>query len=299
MRGRRPVAFRAFSSLVLVALAAATLACSDEQWKERLDGELTRIETGVAALDGKPATGAELHERVASLDQRLAALERDSSIDVGHVSGKVDLPSLTQDVSSLSTRMKKVALAKAPPSDKPPPKVAPATPAPPAMSDAKAEPKKAQEWPKEAAFGVTAKAAYATTGTWIRRWDFEQQVYTYDYWSDGYAVNVSVTLSVRGLPREIKSGVVRVEFHPVGELDDHVPEHVADVRWTAQNVIGNDSYKGFSNVSAWHVTTGAHWLPGGPRSDTAPVAADAWLVSAVTKEGREITFERPASLRPK
>jgi hypothetical protein len=289
-QGRR-ISFAAtalLGALMLVARGPAT-AGPDDAWKERLGGEIARVEAGVAELDGQKAAEGTLLERVTALDGRIAALEKAAGLEVGKVEGKDDLAALTRDVGVLRTRWKTVERGGAPPPgpEKPAPKEPPAPEEP--------KPPTGPRWPETVAFSATAKMTYHETGFLAP----ERAAYLgvppeTPFLMDGYEGNLSFSLRAKGLVRPLKTARVRVRVRLKSPFHgDAQATREYDVDWKADRELSDGALRTWLG----HDTLSVSLLPRrwirGPRRVAADLDAEAYLLSAVTRDGTSLEFEVP------
>ena len=285
---------RASLALVLLLLVVGTalprlVRADDEEWKARLEGEATRIETGVAALDALKASTGTLVERVKSLQDRLVAVEKANGLVPGTVAAKDDLTSLTKDVTTLSTRLKAVLTKRNPPKERPPDDPVAKPKPPPAPKQPRVI-----EWPSQIAFSVTAKVDYAETGTWFKS-PFDSTGLGPDYFRlDGYVGSFSWSLRAKGLPRDVKAVRVRLAIKLKAPLVDAAgPYHVFDVGWTANAVLNNDALRSWRKAEDISVHLDSPKWIGLTKNVSANLDAEAYLISATLPDGTEKQFEVP------
>ncbi len=290
----RGAGFLALVVLAVAATASPTARADDEAWKARVEAQVARVEEGVHAIDTEKAAGGTLVERVKAVDARLGALEKDLGLVPGKVSGKDDLSSLTQDATSLASRLKKVALLYATPGKPPPDKPKPPPPAPPPPAP---KPKPAEQWPETLAFDINAKVISSETGQWHRVYDWEYDVWRSQFLMDGYAAAISFTLAAKNLPREVKSATLRIAVQPEGPLAvSDKPYRVWDLEWRAQNALGNGAFKSWERYGSFDVRGPVRWIAA-PTTSSVRVRAEAHVVSLMTKDGREVRFQVPDHVR--
>jgi hypothetical protein len=92
-----------------VAWLAGPCAADDHAWIQRLEAEAGRAEEALAKLDAKEPSRGVVFARVKALHARLVALETAANVEPGTVSGKDELPALTQDLVTITIRIRHLA----------------------------------------------------------------------------------------------------------------------------------------------------------------------------------------------
>jgi hypothetical protein len=273
---------RLLAALLGAAVLASPVAADDEAWKERIAGELARVEMGVAALDGRSVAAGDPVARVRALDERLSAIEKAEGLPVGEVAAKDDLASLTQDVSRLSTRWKAI-LEKRDPSADP-------TPAP-RREVPRPKPPARPEWPTLLPFHATAKIAYEPVG------QHHPEYFAPNFLLHGYRGAVSFSLRARGLVREAASARVEVLVRTQPPFGSTTLRY--EVSWVPETgVLGDGALKTWTEFDHREATVLPHWVhrPIGRNARTAlDLRAEAHVLSLVTRAGETVSFETPTT----
>jgi hypothetical protein len=259
----------------------------DEGWIARLEQEATKVEAACEKLDQKQAVRGELVARVRAIQDRVCKLETAHGIVPGKVSRKSDLPSLTQDLVTLATRIRQISEDGKP--DKPAPSPSPKPP----ESDAP-KPKASGEgkWPTSLTFKATARITYEETGEWfinsIRRSGLGN-----DFLMNGYAGTISFTVRAQGLVREIRSASMRVIVKIRSPFTRKTNVYrTYEIDWTAKQSLWNAAVKTWAKYDDLVVSGPVDWIDK-PRKVTADWEAEAHVRSVTTKDGKVIQFEIP------
>lgn len=240
MRGVRIGAGLGLAAAVFVGVEAPArpaAAADDPAWKARVEAAITDLETKVAALDGKAAAAGTPEARVAALHARLVAVEQALGRAPGTVSGKPDLASLTGDVGTLTSRWRAATDAKAGKPAPPPP--APPTPPTPKPKPASAVP----EWPKALTFAVNASLPWKETGEY-RKIEVDKDVWEERFFADGFEATLSLTMSARGLVRDVRSAELLVAVRLEPPLSKREGEwRTYPYTWAGERGFGNGSLR--------------------------------------------------------